>query len=161
MSEAHAVLNALAPAEARAALARCCGSSRWVAGMLVRRPWASTEALHADAGQVWRALGGADWREAFAAHPRIGGEGGDGWSRQEQAQVGQAAADTRAALRAANDRYFERFGYIFIVCATGRSAEQMLALLQARLGNDPARELALAAEEQARITHLRLEKLSA
>ena len=161
MPESHALLNALDANEARAALTRCCGSTRWVTGMLAHRPWATAAALHADADQVWGALGREDLLEAFAHHPRIGGSGGDGWARNEQARVGDAAEDTRTALRAANDRYFARFGYIFIVCATGKSAEEMLALLQARLPNDPARELTVAAAEQARITHLRLEKLGA
>jgi len=162
MAEPHVVLNALSPEEARAALGRCCGSARWVTGMLARRPWASTEALHASADEVWGALGPDDFREAFAHHPRIGGQvaGGDGWARQEQARVGEAALATQAALREANDRYTDRFGYIFIVCATGKSAEEMLGLLQARLPNDPARELGIAAAEQARITHLRLDKLA-
>jgi 2-oxo-4-hydroxy-4-carboxy-5-ureidoimidazoline decarboxylase len=159
MPEAHALLNQLAPEEARAALARCCGSSRWVAGMLARRPWPSRQALHADADEVWQGLAGADLREAFAHHPRIGGTGGDDWSRAEQVGVDDAAASTLAALRAANDRYLDRFGYIFIVCATGKSAGEMLRLLQARLDNEPARELTIAAAEQARITQLRLEKL--
>ncbi|HEX4510220.1 MAG TPA: 2-oxo-4-hydroxy-4-carboxy-5-ureidoimidazoline decarboxylase [Burkholderiaceae bacterium] len=159
MAEAHAVLNALAPEDARAALGRCCGSSRWVTGMLARRPWPSTGALHADADQVWGALERADFLEAFAHHPRIGGSGGDGWARQEQGLVASAAAVTQAELRQANERYLARFGYIFIVCATGKSAAEMLALLEERLPNDPAPELAIAAREQARITHLRLEKL--
>jgi len=156
------MLNALGAEDARAALDRCCGSARWVTGMLARRPWASTAALHADADQVWGALGRDDFLEAFAHHPRIGGRGpdGDAWARQEQARVGDAAPSIQAALGAANDRYFERFGYIFIVCATGKTGEEMLGLLQARLPNAPARELDIAAAEQARITHLRLDKLA-
>ena len=161
MPEPHVVLNALGPEEARAALARCCGSARWVTGMLARRPWASTAALHADADQVWDTLGSDDFLDAFAHHPRIGGNSqGDGWARQEQARVGDAAPTIQAALREANDRYFDRFGYIFIVCATGKGAEEMLGLLQARIPNDPGRELGIAAGEQGRITHLRLDKLA-
>jgi 2-oxo-4-hydroxy-4-carboxy-5-ureidoimidazoline decarboxylase len=166
MSEPHDALNALPADEAGAALARCCGSARWVAGMLARRPWASTAALYADAAALWAALGRDDFLEAFAQHPRIGARGDgdearDTWARQEQARVADAAAGTRRSLADANERYLRRFGYIFIVCATGRSAAEMLALLEERLDNDPARELAIAAGEQARITRLRLGKLGA
>ena len=159
-AEPHAVLNALSAEEARAALTRCCGSSRWVDGMLARRPWASSAALYADAGAVWDALEGGDFLEAFAAHPRIGGRAPDAWSRQEQAGAAGAGADLQRALADSNERYLARFGYIFIVCATGKTAGEMLALLKARLDNDPARELAVAAAEQAKITRLRLEKLA-
>jgi 2-oxo-4-hydroxy-4-carboxy-5-ureidoimidazoline decarboxylase len=176
MSDPHAVLNALPADQARAALARCCGAERWVAGMLARRPWTSTAALYADAETTWAALGREDFLEAFGHHPRIGARGdqaGDGagdkardpggaaWSRQEQARVADADAGTRRALGDANERYLRRFGHIFIVCATGKSAAEMLSLLEERFGNDPARELAIAAGEQARITRLRLEKLGA
>lgn len=161
MIEPHDFLNELPVDEARAALFRCCGSRRWVAEMLARRPWPSTPALFGDAGAVWAALGRDDILEAFAQHPRIGGSGGDATSRREQAGAAQADDATARALREANDRYFDRFGYIFIVCATGKTAAEMLALLQRRLNNDPTRELAVAAAEQARITRLRLEKLGA
>ena len=160
MPEPHVALNALLPEEARAALTRCCGSTRWVTAMLARRPFASTAALHADAEAAWAALGREDVLEAFDHHPRIGARaGGDAWARQEQARVRDADGKTQDALVDANERYLRRFGYIFIVCATGKSAPEMLGLLEARLGNDPARELAIAAGEQARITRLRLEKL--
>ena len=167
MPEPHTVLNALPEPEARAALERCCGAARWVAEMVARRPFPSTAALQADAETVWASLGREDLLEAFAHHPRIGGGAApkaapdaQAWSRQEQARVGDADAATRAALAAANERYFERFGYIFIVCATGKSAGEMLGLLEARLPNEPTRELAVAAREQAKITRLRLEKLT-
>jgi 2-oxo-4-hydroxy-4-carboxy-5-ureidoimidazoline decarboxylase len=176
MSDPHTRLNALPAEQARAALAHCCGSQRWVAALLARRPWASAAALYADAETVWSDLPREDFLEAFACHPRIGADGGDAsgeahrgvgdgvgdaWSRQEQAQVGGADAETRRSLADANQRYLQRFGYIFIVCATGKSAAEMLGLLEDRLANDPARELAIAASEQARITRLRLEKLGA
>jgi len=140
--------------------------------MLARRPWTSTAALYVDAAATWAALGREDFLEAFAHHPHIGArgdeagdkardQGGAVWSRQEQARVADADAETRRALADANERYLRRFGHIFIVCATGKSAAQMLSLLEERFGNDPARELAIAAGEQARITRLRLEKLGA
>jgi 2-oxo-4-hydroxy-4-carboxy-5-ureidoimidazoline decarboxylase len=160
MPEPHAVLNDLPEAAARAALTRCCGSARWVEAMLARRPFASTVALQADAEAVWSALGRDDFLEAFAQHPRIGARGGDAWSREEQARAGDADGDTRRALADANEEYLRRFGYIFIVCATGKTAAEMLALLRQRLNNDPARELEIAAGEQARITRLRIEKVT-
>ena len=165
--EPHAVLNALAPPEARASLTRCCGAARWVETMLARRPFASTATLYADAASAFAALGREDLLEAFAHHPRIGGDASAAprataaWSNQEQARVSEADAETQRQLRAANEDYLRRFGYIFIVCATGKSAAEMLALLRARLPNDPERELAIAAGEQARITRLRLDKLGA
>jgi OHCU decarboxylase len=161
VSEPHDLLNELPADEARAALFRCCGSRRWVAEMLARRPWLSAAALFGDAGAVWAAMGRDDILEAFAQHPRIGASDGDAVARAEQSGAADADAETKRALREANDRYFERFGYIFIVFATGKSAAEMLALIQQRLNNDPTRELAIAAAEQARITRLRLEKLGA
>jgi len=164
MPDPHAILNALSAEEARAALTGCCGSARWVSGMLSRRPWASAAELYADAEAVWGGLGREDFLEAFAHHPRIGAppEQIDGaWARQEQARAGDADGQTRRALAEANERYLRRFGYIFIVCATGKSAAEMLGLLEQRLDNAPERELAIAAGEQARITRLRLEKLAA
>lgn len=167
-AEPHAILNALPDAEARAALIRCCGSSRWADEMLRRRPFPSTALLYAIAGAIWSTLGRDDFLEAFAHHPRIGG--GDAasngalattraWSSEEQAGVAGAAMDTVASLQSANRAYAERFGFIFIVCATGKSAREMLALLEARIDNDPESELRTAAAEQAKITRLRLEKL--
>ncbi len=131
--------------------------------MMERRPWASAAALYADAEDAWTRLGRDDFLEAFAHHPRIGARAdqtNDAWAHQEQARVGDADAETRRSLVDANERYLHRFGYIFIVCASEKSAVEMLGLLEGRLGNDPARELAIAAGEQARITRLRLEKLA-
>jgi 2-oxo-4-hydroxy-4-carboxy-5-ureidoimidazoline decarboxylase len=164
-AEPHAVVNALPPEDARQALERCCGAARWVAGMLARRPFASGAALHAAADEVWRSLGPADFVEAFSHHPKIGEKKigaapTSAWSAEEQSRAAAAPADTAAALGALNQAYAARFGYIFIICATGRSADEIVAALRARLGNDPDTELAVAAAEQARITHLRLEKLA-
>jgi 2-oxo-4-hydroxy-4-carboxy-5-ureidoimidazoline decarboxylase len=163
----HALVNALAPEEARQALMRCCGSTRWVAAMLARRPFASDGALYAAADDVWRSLAPADFLEAFAHHPRIGDRSGgaltaatSAWSAEEQARAAAGPAETAAALRALNDAYAARFGHIFIICATGKSAEEILAALRARLPNDPETELGIAAAEQGQITRLRLEKLA-
>lgn len=161
-------LNALSELEARQLLERCCGARRWVDGMVTRRPFASAAALYAAAEQAWQSLGEADFLEAFSHHPEIG-ENLDELrrrfsataelSRLEQGGAAQAGEATLAALRANNRAYRERFGFSFIVCATGKSATEMLALLEQRLPNERAPELAIAAAEQAKITRLRLEKL--
>lgn len=172
MAEAapHALLNAMSTPEAKQALERCCGSSRWVEGMLARRPFASLEALFRDAEAVWAALERADFLEAFSHHPQIGADPAElakrfartaTWSSSEQARVHEATPLTIQELVTGNARYLERFGFIFIVCASGKSAEEMLGLLEARIDNEPERELSIAAAEQAKITRLRLEKLAA
>ncbi len=169
-SAPHARLNALSTRDAERALERCCGSSRWVAGMLARRPFASREALFRDAEAVWAGLERADFLEAFSHHPQIGADPAElaerfattaDWSSSEQAGVTRAARRTIERLAAGNARYLARFGFLFIVCASGKSAEEMLRLLEARLDNAPDRELSIAATEQAKITRLRLEKLAA
>lgn len=159
-------LNALPAAEAEAELLSCCGSREWARRVAARRPFASTSEVQEEAERAWWGLGREDWLEAFRAHPRIGErkggaqpERGARWSAQEQAGVGGAADPVRAALAEGNRAYEERFGHIYVVCATGKSAEEMLALLRARLANDPDTELRTAAGEQMKITHLRLEKL--
>lgn len=145
-------------------LERCCGSGPWVRRMLARRPFGSLDALLAAAGEEWFALSEAEWREAFAQHPKLGDrealrarfEGTRDLSQREQAGVDDAPDDVLEALAEGNREYFERFGYIFIVCATGLTAGEMLARLRARLANDPAAEILVAAREHARITELRL-----
>jgi hydroxyisourate hydrolase len=163
-------LNALPPADAEAAFLACCGSRAWARWMVSRRPYADTADLLETADRVWSTLTPADWHEAFAAHPRIGEKKEDGedrsrrwshWSATEQSGAAGAHAAVHAELAEANRIYEDRFGHIFIVCATGKSAEEMLALLRQRLGNDPDPELRIAAEEQRKITRLRLEKLVA
>jgi OHCU decarboxylase len=166
---ALARLDAMLPGQAADALLACCGSPAWAQRMVARRPFGTPEALLAAADAVWGELGRDEWLAAFRAHPEIGGakaEAAQGasaqaWSAEEQAGARDAAASTREALAEANRAYRERFGHLYIVCATGRSAEEMLALCRARLGNDPQRELEVAGEEQRKITRLRLEKLLA
>lgn len=153
---------------ARALLERCCGARRWVDGMLRRRPFGARAALLEAAREVWAALGEEDYLEAFAHHPRIG-EDLDalrarfpetaGWAGAEQAGAQAADASTLLALRDGNRAYCERFGFIFIICASGKGARELLAALRERMHNERPRELALAAAEQAEITQLRLEKL--
>jgi 2-oxo-4-hydroxy-4-carboxy-5-ureidoimidazoline decarboxylase len=142
--------------DARALLSRACGARRWVDRMLIRRPFGSRDALLAVARDEWFLLDEADWREAFSHHPKIGQKSADRIASKEQSGVSGAAADVLTALAEGNRAYEEKFGYIFIVCATGKSAEEMLALLRQRLPNDPTKEIRIAAEEQAKITALRL-----
>ena len=163
-----AKLNGLPEPEARAALVRCCGSTAWVEGMLAGRPFATEAALLAAAERIESEMTRADWLEAFGHHPRIGQDieslrrrfaATADWSAGEQAGVSAAGEATLRGLADGNRAYESRYGYIFIVCATGKSADEMLALLQARLHNDPDAELRIAAGEQAKITRIRLGKL--
>ena len=151
-------LNALDHASATRELLRCCGSRRWADAMADARPFAGLDAMTQKADELWTSLAPADWREAFEAHPQIGASGADlpAWSRDEQSGVTDGA---RARLSALNREYEERFGHIFIVCAAGRSGTGILHDLERRLGNDFEKELREAAEEQRKITRLRLGKL--
>lgn len=138
---------------------RCCGAERWVERMVAGRPYADDRTLLEAADRTWWDLGREDWLQAFRAHPRIGERSADAWSRQEQAGVDDAGADMRRRLAAGNEAYERRFGHVYLVCATGREAPELLADLETRLTNDPSRELRIAAAEQAKIIRLRLEKL--
>jgi OHCU decarboxylase len=159
-------LNRLPAEGARAALLSCCGSQRWASEVSALRPFWDVGQLLRIGRRVWFELSGEDWLEAFRAHPKIGeqraqqdtGAEARAWSEGEQSGARDASEETRAALAEANREYEERFGFIFIVCATGKSAEEMLAALRGRLNNDPETELRAAAEEQWRITELRLKK---
>jgi 2-oxo-4-hydroxy-4-carboxy-5-ureidoimidazoline decarboxylase len=139
---------------------RCCGSRRWADGMTAARPFASADAMMMTGDVIWSALDRADWLEAFAAHPRIGDSQAVGDAAQEQAGAAGADAAVKQRLAERNRDYEARFGYIFIVCATGKSASDMLEILERRLAHEPGRELPIAAGEQRRITRLRLAKLS-
>jgi allantoicase len=151
-------LNALSFPEAETALLACCGSRAWARRMAAGRPFRDRADLVKMSDGIWWSLGSEDWLEAFRAHPRIGEKGGR-WATQEQAGTRGARPEVLSELAEANRRYESRFGHIFIVCATGKSALEMLTLLQERFGNDPDAELRVAAEEQRKITNLRLEKL--
>jgi 2-oxo-4-hydroxy-4-carboxy-5-ureidoimidazoline decarboxylase len=157
-----------APVEAASALLlACCGSPRWVDRMLLRRPFGGRGALLAAAREEWFALSPDDWRDTFARHPKIGDlgsarGGADGTrhlEQREQAGVAGAPAAIVDALAEGNRAYEQRFGFIFIVRASGRGAGEMLDMLRTRLRNDPADEIRVAAEEQAQITARRLEDL--
>jgi 2-oxo-4-hydroxy-4-carboxy-5-ureidoimidazoline decarboxylase len=163
MAALHAIDTGTAE-EARAVLSRACGSTRWVDRMLARRPFKNDARLLFAARNEWFGLTEMDWLEAFAHHPKIGDRSAlaarfpttHDLSAKEQSAAGAAAEDVLAELAQANEDYLARFGFIFIVCATGKSAEEMLQLLRHRLPNDRANELRIAAEEQAKITALRL-----
>jgi OHCU decarboxylase len=145
---------------AEADLLKCCGSLRW-AHEMAAHSFPNPKEVLATADSVWWSLAGADWLEAFRAHPRIGERSENRWSQEEQYAARHASHDTMAELREANRLYEERFGFTFIVCATGKSADQMLRMLRDRLDHDPDIELRIAAEQQRQITHLRLKRLLA
>ncbi len=161
--------NSLPEKKAEAMLVDCCGSKAWVRGMLARRPFADEQELMSSAGEIWSSLGRKELLQAFRHHPRIGGKKAarkqsakaGAWSAKEQAGVERAGADTRAVLAAANRAYEAAFGHIFITCAAGKSGDDILRELQRRLANDRETELRVAAEEQRKITQLRLEKMLA
>lgn len=150
------LLDAMRAQEARDVLAACCGATAWVDEMLDRRPLGTPDALLAAADEAWADLSDDDHREAFAAHPRIGERSATALSTREQSGVADAGADVQQRLRAGNVAYERRFGHVFLIRAAGRSADEMLAALEERLGNDPATELANAADQQRQITALRL-----
>ncbi|MBU6454182.1 MAG: 2-oxo-4-hydroxy-4-carboxy-5-ureidoimidazoline decarboxylase [Cyanobacteria bacterium REEB67] len=166
-----------APVEsARLELTRCCGSAAWVERMLAQRPFADQAALFSSAGTIWENLERSDWLEAFAHHPKIGDVDSlraryapvashlastAEWAAGEQKGVEDAPDAVLYALANGNESYEEKFGYIFIVCATGKSAAEMLTILEGRLENNAADELQIAMREQEKITKLRLEKLLA
>lgn len=127
--------------------------------MLARRPFGTATALEAHAAAIWRRLSEADWLEAFSHHPRIGDARAAGVARREQAGVEAASQEVVRELAEANRQYEARFGYIFIICATGKAAASMLQELRNRLQNEPAQEIRIAAEEQLKITQLRLQNL--
>lgn len=167
---AAAILDAMGADEARAALLRCCGCSRWADDMVRARPFADDEKLYGAAEVLWSLATPQEVTEALTHHPAIGADldalrerfaPTAAWSGAEQAGVAAADADTLVALQRGNIAYMEKFGFVFVVCATGKSAAQMLELLRARLPNDRDTEIRNAAHEQKLITRIRLDKLGA
>ena len=160
-------LNSLPRGDAEQALLQCCGSTRWAHQIANARPYESLESLIRTANDVWWSLEPRDWLEAFRSHPKIGEKKAAQdvsaqsrqWSGQEQAGVSNASPDTVDSLAALNHAYEQKFGFIFIICATGKTSDQMLSALRDRLENDGATELRIAASEQSKITELRLKKL--
>ena len=160
-------LNAMDGPELRASLADLCAAPAWIEAVAAARPFKTAEALLHAVDAAGTGVSDADWREAFRHHPRIGerlaerrpSDAAQSMSSREQAAVEQASRDDLAALAEGNRAYEERFGHVFIVCASGRSAPEMLATLRDRLKNDPAAEIRIAAAEQQKIARLRLEKM--
>lgn len=158
-------LDRMSELDAEAALRRCCGAGRWVTGMLAARPYGDATSCLEAAREVWATMERPDILEAFDHHPRIGAslerlreKFGDtaGLSASEQSAVASANEDTLTSLRDANVAYEARYGHIFIVCASGKTAAEMLEILRGRMGNEPEHELKVAAAEQMKITELRL-----
>jgi 2-oxo-4-hydroxy-4-carboxy-5-ureidoimidazoline decarboxylase len=155
--------NALPAEQAHEALLACCAAQRWAGEVAAGRPYASVAELLTRSAAAVAGLDAADLRQALAGHPRIGArhqaaaEGS--WSGQEQAGVGTASQEVRHALADGNRAYEQRFGHIYLVCATGRSGAELLALLQERLGHDPATEWQVVASELEKINRIRLQKL--
>ena len=148
-------------------LEKCCGSQQWIKAILAARPYASLERLHAFSDKVWEKLDTDDYLEAFSHHPQIGNidslkkkfASTALWAGSEQQGTAQASDALLQNLKQCNETYLQKFGFIFIVCATGKSAQEMLDLLNQRLTNDRITELQIAAAEQNKITHIRLNKL--
>jgi OHCU decarboxylase len=159
-NRAVAEFNGLPDDRAQAALRECCAAGRWVNAIVAGRPYASVHDLRDRAERAFDALADDDWREAFAAHARIGQRrDDDARGSAEQAGAASATAEHRAALAEANERYEDRFGHVFLIRARGRDAGEMLAALQSRLANPPEVELAIAADQQREITRLRIDDL--
>ena len=160
-------LNGLSSSEAFDEFLKCCGSREWARRMAGARPIESLAQLRTRSSEIWRALDIDDWLEAFRSHPKIGGskaaekvsEQSRGWSGEEQVGVKSASQQVLGELDSLNKKYEDKFGFIFIVCATGKSSEEMLAILKSRLNNDPETEIRNAASEQEKITEIRLGKL--
>jgi OHCU decarboxylase len=160
-------LNLLSPDEAEHELLKCCGSRKWATQLLAARPYNNLEELISNADRLWWSLDSHDWLEAFHSHPKIGEKKAAAataaeaqkWSEDEQSGIRDSAQQTMEALAALNHAYEKKFGFIFIVCASGKSSDEILAILRQRLGNQREEELRIAAAEQAKITALRLRKL--
>lgn len=166
MSQVLARWNRLSAEEAAEEILPCCGSRAWASGLAARRPISDEASLTTVSDEIWNHLNAQDWMEAFAKHPRIGEQKAPHlapaqsakWSAQEQQNVAESGESVLKALAEGNQEYECRFGRVFIVCATGKSAPEMLDILRRRLQNDDAAELHEAAEEQRKITIIRLKK---
>lgn len=167
MKDVLARWNALPFEDAAEEILPCCGSKAWARAMALRRPIRDETALLAACDEVWKNLPSSDWMEAFASHPRIGESHGPasasqrsaGWSKTEQQKVSGAEEEVKFALAEGNRAYEKRFNRIFIVCATGKSAPEILEILRRRLQNDDNAELRETVEQQRQIMHIRLKKL--
>ena len=144
-----------------AQLLDCCGSDAWARRMFERQPFTDADSVYAAADEIWWSLTPDDWLEAFAKHPRIGQKSSAKWTSQEQSGMANAAEETAAEIARLNAEYDAKYGFIFIVCASGKTADEMLKILRTRINNSRDEEIRIAAAEQAKITHLRLVKLFA
>ena len=165
MNATLAAWNTEDPKAALDAMLACCGARRWASAMVALRPIANVAELSEAADRTWARMGESDWLEAFSCHPRIGerktahaGAQSSTWSQQEQASVKNAAEQVLAAIAEGNTLYEQQFGFTYIVCATGKSASEMLAILNRRLQSSRAAELREAAEQQRQILQIRLGK---
>lgn len=164
MNTVLAAWNEADQATALEAMLACCGSKRWANGMVDMRPFANVVELSTAADRIWGTMQEQDWLEAFACHPRIGerkaGATGQSaaWSRQEQSRAGTAGEHVLAEIAEGNHIYEQRFGFTYIVCATGKNADEMLAILTRRLAGVRDAELREAAEQQRQIMQIRLGK---
>lgn len=158
--------NALDAESAAREVVPCCGSSAWAAQLVAKRPITNEAALIEASSTIWLSLPEQAWQQAFDSHPRIGQKHAQSqatekslrWSAQEQRAAVSEDTAAKQALEQANRRYEQRFGRIFIVCATGKSTPQILSILEARMQNDQQTELCEAAEQQRQITELRLRR---
>lgn len=161
--------NTSTPQHLKEELFKCCGCSSWVKLLSEKIPFTSIEELKTESDKIWFSLKEQDWLEAFTHHPKIGDvkslaekfASTKQWASGEQSGVNAATQNVLTELKKLNDEYEKKFGFIFIVCATGKSAEEMLLLLKQRLPNNLADEIKIAANEQNKITHLRIDKLFA
>lgn len=165
MNAVLAAWNEAETSKAMDVMLACCAAQRWAQAMVALRPFRGVESLSLTADEVWSTMEEPDWMEAFAAHPRIGERRvqpekttASAWSQQEQSSTARAAQQVLAELAERNAQYEQVFGFTYIVCATGKSAEQMLSILQRRLTNDRQAELREAAEQQRQIMQIRIGK---
>jgi 2-oxo-4-hydroxy-4-carboxy-5-ureidoimidazoline decarboxylase len=168
MNTVLAAWNAAPDNEARNAMLACCGAKRWAAAMVALRPIADAIELSAAADREWSKTSESDWLEAFACHPRIGERSprqtayasakSAAWSKQEQVSTAVAEQRVLAEIAKGNEQYERQFGFTYIVCATGKTAEEMLAILKRRLRSDCMDELREAQEQQRQILQIRLGK---
>lgn len=162
-----AEFNILPISQARNELLKCCGSTSWVDRVMENFPFSSTDSIKVISDSAWFNCTKHDWLEAFSHHPKIGEKAGvttkfqstKNWADHEQSGVQNAKKDLLSKIAEANKHYVEKFGFIFIICATGKSAEEMYDNLNKRMNNDLEKEIRIAAEEQNKITHLRIDKL--
>jgi 2-oxo-4-hydroxy-4-carboxy-5-ureidoimidazoline decarboxylase len=159
--------NILSSEEAFKEIFKCCGATNWAHAVVAKRPYSTVALLKESSDAIWNACGTEDFLEAFTHHPKIGDKKSlekkfastSSWASNEQSGVDSANDKVLDELAKGNTDYENKFGYIFIVCASGKSAEEMLQLLQERLPNSPEQEIVVAAGEQNKITHIRIDKL--